>query len=78
MSRPHTRSRSCSRDQTRPGLLDAGVGTNISERQLEEYQRYCAAGRPGTPAEVAELVAFLASDRASYINAQSVTIDGGL
>lgn len=61
-----------------PGLLDAGVGTNISERQLEEYQRYCAAGRPGTPAEVAELVAFLASDRASYINAQSVTIDGGL
>lgn len=61
-----------------PGLLDAGVGTNISERQLEEYKRYCAAGRPGTPAEVAELVAFLASDRASYINAQSVTIDGGL
>jgi 3-oxoacyl-[acyl-carrier protein] reductase len=61
-----------------PGLLDAGVGTNISERQLEDYNHFCATGRPGTPGEVAEVVAFLASDRASYVNAQSVTIDGGL
>ncbi len=34
-------------------------------------------GRPGSPEEVADLVAFLASDRASYISGTVVTIDGG-
>jgi 3-oxoacyl-[acyl-carrier protein] reductase len=61
-----------------PGLIEGGIGTNVSERQLDEYNRFCCMGRPGTPLEVAELVAFLASDRAAYINAQSVVIDGGL
>jgi 3-oxoacyl-[acyl-carrier protein] reductase len=61
-----------------PGLIEGGVGSNVSDRQLDKYREYCLAGRQGTPEEVAELVCFLASDRASYINAQSITIDGGL
>jgi 3-oxoacyl-[acyl-carrier protein] reductase len=36
------------------------------------------AGRWGEPAEVGELVAFLASDRAKYLTGQSLLVDGGL
>ncbi len=35
-------------------------------------------GRYGQPEEVGHLVAFLASERASYINGAMLTIDGGL
>lgn len=61
-----------------PGLIDGGIGTNISERQLADYNKFCALGRPGTAQEVAELVVFLASNRASYINGQHIVVDGGL
>jgi len=61
-----------------PGMLTAGVASNVPDKQREEYCRYCTAGRPGEPSEVAELVAFLASDRSSYINAQAINVDGGI
>lgn len=61
-----------------PGLINGGVGMNVSERQLADFNRYCTLGRPGEPREVAELACFLVSDKASYLNAQSICIDGGL
>jgi NAD(P)-dependent dehydrogenase (short-subunit alcohol dehydrogenase family) len=61
-----------------PGLLTEGVGVNIPGKQQEEYKDYCALSRAGRTEEVAELVTFLASDRSSYINAQSILIDGGI
>jgi NAD(P)-dependent dehydrogenase (short-subunit alcohol dehydrogenase family) len=61
-----------------PGLLDEGVGKNVPEKELAEYVRYCMAGRPGRTEEVAEVVAFLASEKASYINAQNIFVDGGI
>ena len=65
-------------NEVSPGLVDGGIGANASPHQIEEYTRYCSLGRTGKPEEVAELVAFLASDRASYINAQQIVVDGGL
>ncbi len=61
-----------------PGLIDGGIGTNVSTRQMDLYSEFCALGRPGTPEEVAEVIAFLGSDRAGYVNAQRVVVDGGL
>ena len=61
-----------------PGLLADGVSANVPDKQRDDYLQHCTVGRAGKPEEVAELVAFLASDRAAYINAQAVHIDGGV
>jgi 3-oxoacyl-[acyl-carrier protein] reductase len=61
-----------------PGLVAGGVGLNVSERQRKDWEAHCAAGRAGEPREIAELVAFAASDRASYLNAVSLPIHGGV
>jgi 3-oxoacyl-[acyl-carrier protein] reductase len=61
-----------------PGLIEGGISAGIPEELRNEFVSHCASGRPGTPEEVAELVAFLASERSSYINGQNITIDGGI
>jgi NAD(P)-dependent dehydrogenase (short-subunit alcohol dehydrogenase family) len=61
-----------------PGMLTAGVSANIPPKQREKYKEFCCLARAGEPEEVAELVAFLASGRSSYINAQSLFVDGGI
>jgi NAD(P)-dependent dehydrogenase (short-subunit alcohol dehydrogenase family) len=46
----------------------------------KEFHRRLAAplGRPGQPEEAAELIAFLASPRASYLTGITISVDGGL
>lgn len=61
-----------------PGMLAGGIALNVPEKQYNEFMRYCAAGRPGKPEEIADYVAFLCSDKAAYINAQNLVVDGGL
>jgi len=61
-----------------PGLLAGGVSSNVPEPQRRDYLDHCTLGRAGTSQEVAQLIAFLASERASYINAQAIHIDGGI
>lgn len=61
-----------------PGILEEGVSANLPGPRLEEYLRNCALGRVGTFAEVAEVVAFLASDRNSYMNGATVVLDGAV
>ena len=61
-----------------PGLVDGGVGRSATDRQRQQYLEYCTSGRLAKPEEVADLIAFLASPRAAYVNGQIIHIDGGI
>lgn len=61
-----------------PGLLEAGVGASISEGRLKDYLKHCSIGRLGTVEEAAKYAAFMASDYNSYMNGETVVMDGGL
>ncbi len=58
-----------------PGLIETDM---IATAPVEEILKHVPMRRLGKPEEVAELVAFLASERAAYITGQCVTIAGGL
>ncbi len=45
---------------------------------LDAYSAHIPMRRTGTPEEIAAVVAFLASDEASYVNGAAITVDGGL
>lgn len=61
-----------------PGLIDTEmVRDTISSERADAYAASFPIQRLGEPEEVAELVAFLASDRASYITGASLDINGG-
>lgn len=61
-----------------PGLIDTEmVRSTIDEDRTKAYADSFPISRLGEPSEVAELVAFLVSDRASYITGASLDINGG-
>jgi 3-oxoacyl-[acyl-carrier protein] reductase len=61
-----------------PGLLEEGVGQSLPEHRMREYLRHVALGRLGTLDEVAKFAAFLVSERNSYMNGETILMDGGL
>jgi 3-oxoacyl-[acyl-carrier protein] reductase len=61
-----------------PGLIDTEmVRSTISDERARAYAERFPISRLGRPEEVAELVAFLASDRAAYITGAALDINGG-
>jgi NAD(P)-dependent dehydrogenase (short-subunit alcohol dehydrogenase family) len=55
----------------------SGIDESVAREQIMAMVGGIPIGRPGRPDEVAELVAFLASDRAASIHGANYVIDGG-
>jgi 3-oxoacyl-[acyl-carrier protein] reductase len=59
-----------------PGIIASPMSDQVFGKEV--IDRMVPMKRAGTPEEVAELVAFLASDRAAYISGQIISINGGM
>ncbi|MCR4393741.1 MAG: SDR family oxidoreductase, partial [Dehalococcoidales bacterium] len=61
-----------------PGFIETDMTDRLPEKLKEEFAKRIPAGYFGTPRDVAEAVAFLASEEARYITGQVLCIDGGM
>lgn len=62
-----------------PGLLETQMSAEVLSGPLGDmWRRLCPAGRAGTPADVSQLVLFLASQAAAFVNGQTISVSGGL
>jgi len=71
-------SRNITVNAVAPGYIITGMTDKLPSERKEAVLAMIPLQRFGQPDDVAELVAFLASDRAGYITGQAITIDGGL
>ncbi|MFD9893573.1 SDR family NAD(P)-dependent oxidoreductase [Amycolatopsis sp. NPDC059027] len=60
-----------------PGIIETEMSAPNAELRAR-YEGQCALGRIGQPSELAEVVAFLADHRSSYVNGQTLMVDGGM
>ncbi len=61
-----------------PGFVETDMTANIPEKIKEKYLGMIPAKRFGSVDDIAQTVAFLLSDEASYINGTNIHINGGL
>lgn len=61
-----------------PGVIETEVGNSLTKARGPELAKKIMLGRLGTPADVAQAVAFLASPGAAYITGQVLHVNGGL
>jgi len=61
-----------------PGFIDTEMTQRLEEKRRQELMGHIPLGYPGSPRDVAEAVAFLASEEARYITGQILNVDGGM
>lgn len=71
-------SRSITVNAVAPGFIETDMTAALSDEMREAYAKSIPLGRMGSAQDVADAVAFLVSDKASYITGQVLAVNGGL
>ena len=71
-------SRNITVNAVAPGFIDTDMTKVLPEEQKQALLKQIPAGRLGSPEEIAEAVAFLASPSAAYITGQTLSVNGGM
>ena len=61
-----------------PGYVETELTAGLPEHLKEQILGQVPVGRFGEPEEIAEVVAFLAGERAAYVTGQTIAVDGGM
>ena len=61
-----------------PGMIATDMNSHLSAEDMEAFCNEIPLGRVGSVSDVAESILFLASDEASYITGQVLSVDGGI
>ncbi len=61
-----------------PGMIETDMGAQIEEKLKQEILSKVIMKRMGKPEEIANVIAFLASDLSSYMTGQIIRVDGGM
>lgn len=59
------------------GIFDTDLAHTLPERLLQMHEFWVSKGRLGRPEELAEIAAFMCSDRNAFMNGEVVIVDGG-
>jgi len=71
-------SRNITANAVAPGFIDTDMTRGLPEEQKQALLKQIPAGRLGSPEDIAEAVAFLASPAAAYITGQTLSVNGGM
>ena len=71
-------SRSVTVNAVAPGFIETDMTASLAEDVRKAYVSAIPLGRLGSAQDVADAVAFLASDKAAYITGQVIAVNGGL